>query len=145
MPLDFTLTPIYRINGQDQSSLPGLLAAVPPRKVARGRDQDRLIVYLLLTGNAVFSTGEYVQFASHAAVTFYETQGTLTSALRAAAESINKPLLERNMTTSGRGQYAVGLLALAAIRESPATFLVSGPLHIFTLGANGAAHIFDSS
>ena len=145
MPLDFTLTPIYRINGQDQSSLPGLLAAVPPRKTARGRDQDRLVVYLLLTGNAVFSTGEYVQFASRAAVAFYETQGTLTSALRAAAESINKPLLERNMTTSGRGQYAVGLLALAAIRESQVTFLVSGPLHIFTLGTNGAGHIFDSA
>ena len=145
MPLDFTLTPIHRINGQDQSSLPGLLAAVPPRKVARGRDQDRLVVYLLLTGNAVFSTGEYVQFASRAAVAFYETQGTLTSALRAAAESINKPLLERNMTTSGRGQYAVGLLALAAIRESQVTFLVSGPLHIFTLGTNGAGHIFDSA
>jgi len=128
MPLDFTLTPIYRINGQDQSSLPG-----------------RLVVYLLLTGNAVFSTGEYVQFASRAAVTFYETQGTLTSALRAAAQAINKPLLERNMTTSGHGQYAVGLLALAAMRESQVTFLVSGPLHIFTLGANGAGHIFDTS
>ncbi len=145
MPLDFTLTPIHRINGQDQSSLPGLLAAVPPRKVARGRDQDRLVVYLLLTGNAVFSTGEYAQFASRAAVTFYETQGTLTSALRAAAESINKPLLERNRTTSGHGQYAVGLLALAAIRAAQVTFLVSGPLHIFTLGTNGAAHIFDTS
>jgi len=145
MPLDFTLTPIYRINGQDQLSLPGLMAAVPPRKAARGRDQDRLVVYLLLTGNAVFSTGEYVQFASRAAVTFYETQGTLTSALRAAAQAINKPLLERNMTTSGRGQYAVGSLALAAIREAQVTFLVSGLLHIFTLGASGAGHIFDTS
>lgn len=145
MPLDFTLTPIYRINGQDQSSLPGLMAAVPPRKAARGRDQDRLVVYLLLTGNAVFSTGEYVQFASRAAVTFYETQGTLTSALRAAAQAINKPLLERNMTTSGHGQYAVGSLALAAIREAQVTFLVSGPLHIFMLGASGAGHIFDTS
>lgn len=145
MPLDFTLSPIYRVNGQDQSSLPGLMAAVPPRKAARGRDQDRLIVYLLLTGNTVFPTGEYVQFASRAAVAFYGTQGTQTSALRAAAESINKPLLERNMTTSGRGQYAVGLLALAAIREAQMTFLVSGPLHIFTLGANGIGHIFDAS
>lgn len=145
MPLDFTLTPIYRVNGQDQSSLPGLLAAVPPRKAARGRDADRLIVYLLLTGNAVFSTDEYAQFAGRAAATFYETPGTLTSALRAAAQAVNTPLLERNMTTSGRGQYALGLLGLAAIRESQATFLVSGPLHIFTLGTNGAEHILDTS
>jgi hypothetical protein len=144
MPFDLTLAPLYRLNGQDQPSLPGLMAAVPPRRVARGRDQDRLVVYLLLTGNSVVSTGEYVQLASRAAVTFYETQGTLTSALRSAAESINKPLLDRNMSTSGRGQYVVGLLVLAALRESQVTLLLSGPVHAFVLGVNGAQHIFDS-
>lgn len=144
MPLDLTLTPIYRINGQDQSSLPGLMAASPPHKSARGRDQDRLVVYLLLAGNAIFSTGEYVQLASRAAVAFYETPGALTSALRVAAESINKPLLDRNMSTSGRGQYAVGWLALAAIRDAQVTLLLSGPIHAFVLGANGAQDIFDS-
>ena len=131
MPLDLTLAPLYRINGMDQASLPGLMAAMPPRKTARGRERDRLIVYLLLTGNAVFSTGEYVQLASRAATTFFETHGTLTSALRTAAEAINKSLLERNMSTSGRGQYANGILALAAIRESQATFLLSGPMRAF--------------
>ncbi|HEX2696113.1 MAG TPA: hypothetical protein VHM28_00295 [Anaerolineales bacterium] len=144
MPLDLTLMPIYRINRQDQASLPGLMATVPPHKTARGRDQDRLIVYLLLTGNAVFPTGEYVQLASRAAVAFYETPGALTSALRASAESINKPLLERNMSTSGRGQYAVGLLVLAAVRDAQVTLLLSGPIHAFLLGANGAQHIFDT-
>src|SRR5581483_663745 len=144
MPLDLTLTPIYRINGQDQSSLPGLMATVPPHKSARGRDQDRLIVYLLLAGNAAFSTGEYMQLASRAAVTFYETPGALTSALRNAAESINKPLLDRNMSTSGRGQYAIGLLALAAIREAQVTLLLSGPIHAFVLSASGAHDIFDT-
>ena len=66
MPLDLTLIPLYRLNGEDQASLPGLMASVPPRKSARGRDQDRLIVYLLLAGNAVLSTGEFVQLSSRA-------------------------------------------------------------------------------
>ncbi len=144
MSFDLTLAPLYRINGMDQASLPGLMAAMPPRKTARGRERDRLIVYLLLTGNAVFSTGEYVQLASRAATTFFETHGTLTSALRISAEAINEPLLERNMSTSGRGQYANGTLALAAIRESQATFLFSGPMHAFILSANGAQDISDS-
>ncbi len=144
MPLDLTLTPLYRTEGKEQTSLPGLMPAMPPRKAARGRDADRLVVYLLLTGNAAFSTGEYVQLASRAAVTFYETPGTLTSALRAAAESINKPLLERNMSTSGRGQYAGGLLSLIAMRDSEATLLLSGPMHAFVFSADGAHHIFDS-
>jgi hypothetical protein len=144
MPLDLTVSPLYRLNGQDQPSLPGLMAAVPPRRAARGREQDRLIVYLLLAGNAVFSTGEYVQLASRAAVAFYEAPGALTSALRYAAESVNRPLLDRNMSTSNRGQYAVGWLVLAALRETQATLLLSGPMHVFVLGAGATQHVHDS-
>jgi hypothetical protein len=144
MPLDLTLAPLYRVDGKDQPSLPGLMAASPPRKTARGRDQDRLIVYLNLTGNAVFSTGDYLQFVSQAAVTFYATPGTFTAALRAAADSINQALLERNMSTSGRGQYAAGLLALAAIRGSQVTLLLSGAIHVFVLGSQSAQEISDT-
>jgi hypothetical protein len=144
MPLDLTLTPLYRLDGQEPASLPGLMPVLPPRKAARGRDQDRLIIHLVLTGNVSISADDYSQLGGAAAKTFYETPGTLTSALRAAAEAINKPLLERNMSTSGRGQYAVGLLALVAIRESEATLLLSGPMHAYILASEGAQHIFDS-
>jgi hypothetical protein len=144
MQFDLTLTPLYRLNGQEQPSLPGLMATVPPRKAARGRDQDRVIVYLLATGNAALSTGESVQLASRAAVTFYETPGTVTAALRAAAESINKPLYDRNISGPGRGQYAAGHLMLAALRESQLTVLLSGPMHAYLLGAQGPQHIFDT-
>ena len=144
MSLDITLTPLYRLNSEDQASLPGLMAAVPPRKAARGRDQDRLIVYLLLAGNAVLSTGEYVQLSSRAAVAFYATPGTLTAALRVAAESIHKLLYERNMSSPGHGLYAQGVLTLAAVRESQVTLLMSGPMHAYVLGAGGAQHISDT-
>jgi hypothetical protein len=144
MPLDLTLIPLYRLNGEDQASLPGLMASVAPRKSARGRDQDRLVVYLLLAGNAVLSTGEYVQLSSRAAVAFFETPGTLTAALRVAAESINKLLYERNMSSPGHGLYALGVLTLAAIRESQATLLMSGPMHAFVLSVNGAQDISDT-
>ena len=68
MALDLTLTPLYRADGEDQPSLPGLMAAVPPRKVARGRNDDRLIVYLHLSGNAVLSNAQCIQAASRAAI-----------------------------------------------------------------------------
>jgi hypothetical protein len=144
MPLDLTLTPLYRTEGKEQASMPGLLPAMPPRKTARGREHDRLVVYLLLTGNTSYSTDEYAQLTNRATATFYETSGTLTFALRAAAESINKLLLERNLSTSGRGQYAVGLLSLVALRESEATLLSSGPMRAYVLNADGAHQIFDS-
>jgi hypothetical protein len=142
--LDLTLTPLYRIDGQEQASLPGLIPVLPPRKTARGREQDRLIIYLLFTGNASFSTNDYAQFVRRTAETFYSTAGTLTFAMRAALEAVNKLLLERNMSTSGHGQYATGLLWLAALRESEITLLASGPMHAYLLSANGAQHLFDS-
>lgn len=122
--------------------MPGLLAVSPPHKAARGREQDRLIVYLLLTGNATFTTAEYMQLAGDAAAKFYESPGALTSALRAAAESVNQTLLGRNMSTTSRGQYATGWLALAALRETHCTLLLSGPMHAFFLGQE-ARHVFE--
>jgi hypothetical protein len=142
MPLDITISPLYRINGQEAAAMPGLLA-LPPRAGTRGRDQDRLVAYLLLTGNSTFTSTEYIQVAEHAVNVFYVTPGSTTNALRAAGEAVNKALLERNMTTSSRGQYALGWLALAAIRDAQCTFLLSGPMHAYHFGAQENRHIFE--
>lgn len=103
-----------------------------------------MVAYLLATGNAALTTGEAVQLASRAAVAFYETPGTLTAALRSAAEAINRPLYDRNISGPGHGQYAAGMLALGALRESQLTLLLSGPIHAYLLSAQGAQHIFDT-
>ncbi len=143
MALDLTLAPLYRINGQEIASLPGLLALTPPPNAARIRTNDRLIVYLLLTGNAVFSSSEYMQAAQHAANIFYQTSGSTTSALRTATEAVNKNLLDRNMSTSGRGQYTNGWLTLAVLRDSQCTVSISGPMHIYWFGQNESRHIHE--
>src|ERR1035437_5001573 len=72
---DLTLLSICRINGQEWPLMPGLLAQNPPPKPARGRNQDRLLVYLTLTGNASFSTAEYRGIVNQVAETFYNTPG----------------------------------------------------------------------
>lgn len=143
MPIDITLSPLYRINGQEIPSLPGLLALAPPKSAARGREKDRLVAYLLLTGNSTFSTSEYLKVAQDAANIFYQTSGTLTSALRAASENVNKTLLERNMASSARGQYAIGWLTLMALRESQCTLSLSGPMHVYWFGQNETRHVHE--
>lgn len=144
MPLDITITPLSRIGGKDQPSLPGLMVAVPPRQAARGRSQDRLIVYLHLGGQAFLSSGDVIQAASRAAMAFYSTPGTLTSALRNAAGAVNGYLLDRNRSGPGQGQYAVGNLVLAVARGAQLTLLMSGPMQAFVLGPTGTRHIADS-
>ena len=100
---DLNLLPIHRLNGQDLAELPGLLALTPPRRTARGREKDNLILYLMLSGNATFSATEIDALNRKAATTFYQSGGPLTSAMRRAAESINSALLQRNLSTTGRG------------------------------------------
>lgn len=133
-PLDLSLLPLYRLKNQELSVLPGLLAMTPPRKPARGREGDRLVVYLVLAGKASFSTAEYLQLTSQAANKFYQTSGSLTSAMRSAADTLNRLLLERNLSSSERGNYAVGWLVLAALRGAQCTVLQSGPTHVYYIG-----------
>lgn len=143
MPLDINLSPIYRVQGAEQDEMPGVLAHQPPKNAARGRDQERLIVYLLLAGNAQVTTGEYRKLAADVADVYYQTPRAVTSALRAAAESLNRILLERNMTASGTGQYTLAFMTLAVMRESQCIFSINGPMHAYWISSKGARHIFE--
>jgi len=123
--------------------MPGLLALVPPRKTARGRERDNFIVYLMLSGNTTFSAAEFMQMTNDAAGVFYQSPGPLTSAMRKAVDQINARLLERNRTTTGRGQYALGLLVLAVIRENQCTLLLSGPTHAVWVSDGQSRHVYE--
>ena len=143
--LDLTLLPLYRLRGNEMPSPPGLMALTPPRRPARSRDKDRLIVHLTLGGNAPFSTVNYLQMTSAAAEEFYKTPGTVTSALRAAANTLNGDLLERNMELSGQGRYSVGNLILCALRGEQLYVLEAGPTHVFWMVDHERVHIHEPS
>src|SRR5574341_482654 len=138
---DLNILPIHRTNGQELASLPGLMAVTPPRKHARGREHDSLILYLMLSGNTTFSTGELKQWMDNAAKLFYQSPGPLTSAMRKAAGSINTMLLESNLSTAGRGQHVLGLVVLTVIRENQCTLLLSGPTHAVWVSEGQSRHI----
>lgn len=140
---DLNLFPFYRIKGEKWPQLPGLLVSAPPRRAARGREDDRLIAYLTLAGNTAFSSAEYNQLTTSLAGRFYKTPGALTSALRAGADTVNQFLVERNMRTTGKGQYVVGRLILGVLRESQIFLAQCGPTHVFHLAAGESRHIHE--
>lgn len=125
--------------------MPGLLAVVPPRRTARGRERDQFVAYLMLAGNMSLSPAEVMKLTNDAAASFYQTHGPLTSAMRKAADQINARLLERNRSTTGHGEYALGLLALAVIRENQCTLLLSGPTHAVWVSDGKSRHIHEPS
>ncbi len=140
---DLTLLSLYRINGQEWPQLPGLLTQNPPKRHARGREQDQLIAYLTLAGNIPYSSSEYDQIVGQVAETFYNTAGSLTFALKASVESLNAFLAERNMSTTSKGQYSIGALVLAALRGELLYTVQCGPTHVFKMG-HDPQHYHDS-
>lgn len=142
-PFDLTILPIHRQNGQAYADLPGLLALAPPRRTARGRERDSLVLYLMLSGNAAVSPSEVEALASRAADLFYQTPGSLTSAMRRVTEAVNAAMLERNLSTTGRGQYALASLILAVVRENLCTLSLSGPVHVVWVTEGNQRHIHE--
>lgn len=143
MPLDINLSPLYRVQGNEPDDMPGASAFQPPQDAARGREQDRLVVYLALVGNAVVTTSEYRALIENLAATFYQTPHSITNALRAAANALNQTLLNRNLSPDHRGEYTLAWLALAALRENQCIFSLNGPVHAYWIGANRSRHYFE--
>ena len=140
---DLHLTPFYRIKGLERPQYPGLLVSAPPKRAARGREDDRLIVYLSFSGNTPFTVGEYKQIAEQMAQHFYANPGSLTAALRSTVESLNQVLVERNLRTTGKGQYLIGRAILGVLRESQLVLAQCGPTHVFHLSGGQSHPIHD--
>ena len=141
--MDLNLLPLARQYGQDMPDLPGLHIAAKPRRAARGRQADRLILYLVMEGNAQISPSQQEQLLKNLAQTYYKTPGSVTAALRAAAESLNQQLLDQNLKEASSGQQGVGLLMLMALREERIYLAQCGPTHAYCISPGGFQHFYD--
>lgn len=138
---DLNLISLYRINGNEWPLMPGLLALNPPRKTARGREQDRLLVYLTLAGSVAYSPAEYGEITAQIAESFYKTSGSMTLGLKTAVEWLNTYLIEHNK----KGQYSVGALVLAALRGNSLYIVQCGPTHAYWLTGGETRHFNDAA
>lgn len=141
--LDLSILPLYRQGGQEFAEIPGLYAVTPPKRCARGRETDSLILYLEIAGNAPLSVDQYRQLLLRLAQKYYKTPGSVTAALRTLAEALNGYLLNRNLRDTGAGRQGIGLLILAVLRGNMAYLAHCGPVHTFVLTAQGTEHYHD--
>jgi hypothetical protein len=141
--LDLSLLPIYRIKGEKWPQFPGLFSMLPPRRTARGREDDRLIIYLTFSGNAPFTTSEYSQIATQMAGNFYQASGSVTAAIRATAEAFNQSLVDRNLRTTGKGEYIIGRLILGVLHGTQFVCAQCGPTHAFHFTGREVQHFHD--
>ena len=142
--MDLNILTMVRQEGQDRLELPGLYIPTPPRKLARGRQQDRLIFYLAVAGNAPLTSDQQTQLLSRLAQTYYQTPGSSTAAQRAVAEALNGYLLDRNLKAAGGGRQAIGMLVTLTVRNNHLYIAQSGPTHAFLITAAGVEHFHDT-
>jgi hypothetical protein len=143
MLLDLNLFPLSRSNAEDQPGFPGVYMATPPRKTARGRERDRIILYFTLTGNAPLTDQQQEQLLARLAQTYYKTPGSITSAQRKCADALNQYLLDRNLRSSSSGRQGIGWLGIAVLREDLLTLGQCGPTHAILVTSQATQHLHD--
>ncbi len=79
---------------------PGTLAQTAPRRSARGRSDDYLLLTLRLHSPRPVAPGHLDHLAKLSADAFYGAPGTVTSALREAASIVNDHLIDSNQSGS---------------------------------------------
>jgi hypothetical protein len=141
--LDLNLISLQRQEGKENPQHPGLFMASPPRKTARGRNSDLLIIYLTMSGNSPIDERSQEQILERLAQLFYKTQGSMTAALKTIAEQLNKFLLDRNLRSTSTGHQGVGLLTLAVLKDEKLTLGFCGPTHAYLVKADGTQHLHD--
>jgi hypothetical protein len=140
---DLLILPLVRTNGQEQIEIPGLYTAKAPRRAARGRDRDQLVLYLALASGSLASLERLDSLLAGLANTFYRTSGTVTTALRAVAESANQLFLDRNLRGGNTGSQVTGMLTQIVLRFDRLYLAQSGPAHAFSITSQGIQHYFD--
>ena len=130
---NLNVLPISRKMGKMAPNLPGLMISSPPRRSPRRRSQEKLILHLHLEGNAPLSDSAMEQLLTKLAEVYFQTEGSITSALRNVTDVLNKYLLDRNYRAASRGLKAVGYLTEIVLREDRILYAQCGPSHVYQM------------
>lgn len=141
--LDLLILPITRHDEENTAQPASVYVAAPPRRPARSRSSDRLFFQLALSGNAPLDARQQAELYDKLADIFFKTSGSVTSAMREAANQANQLLLERNLGLAGRGQQAIGLFTIAVLREDRLYLGQAGPVHALLATAQQVADLYD--
>ncbi len=142
---DLKLIPIHQEKGQPIAAQVGFIAVGAPRRAARSRAEDQLILSLAVSGDAHYAAELQEVWLEKLADTFFKTGGSVTSALRSLIETLNLTLMERNLKAAQTGAAVSGAINLAAVHRRAVYIAQTGLIHTYALTQTGLAHFYDSS
>jgi len=137
--MDLILLPAISPAGEDPALTPGLHIATPPRRPARSRHADRLLLYLTISGDYPVTPSEQEQLLARMAHIYYKTAGSVTNALRATANALNKHLLERNLRDSKQN---IAIISMLTLREKRLYIAHCGPAHGYLISSQEVTQLY---
>ena len=123
---DLKLIPIHQEKGQPIPQQRGFTAARPPRRAARSREDDMLILSLIINGDAQAVAELHDSWLEKFVEPFFKTSGSVTSALRSFIETLNLTMMEKNLKGAGAGAAVTGAINLAAVHRRAVYIAQSG-------------------
>jgi hypothetical protein len=141
--LDLNLLPLLRQEGQEPNTFPGIYMVTPPKRTARGREDDRLVLYFTEQGNSPLGGEQTAQILGKLAQSYFKASGSVTAALRTTADVMNQFLLDRNLKSANAGRQCVGVLALIVMRGQRLIVGMCGPLRGWLITPQSTEEWFD--
>ncbi len=141
--LDLFILPVARQNGQDQPDLSGVYPVPTIKHPARGREADRVLLYLTLVGSLPLAQDQFQHLLDGLGECYFKSSGTATAAMRAVADLLNDYLLERNLRSSNSGRQALGWLTQIVLRSDMVYLAHSGSVHTYILSPENPLHFYD--
>lgn len=130
---DLHFYPLNISGGSDLGELPGGLAAAAPRNANRLRRDDLIAMLLTIRGGRASDEEELPKITRQLADVFFRTLGSVTRAMSAVVEEINRILMDYNLDAAHEGQQLAGMLNLAVIHKGVLFICHCGPTQTFVL------------
>lgn len=126
----------FPIATSEKPLYPGFLVLLPPKKPARGRESDILILYFKLHGKSAITDAGLKTWLENKASSYHRNPGTVTAGMRAIFEDINADLLERNSRFAKQNGQVFGSLEMMVLKKETVYLAVSG---------EGTGHLISAS
>ena len=117
MSFNFHYYPLVYRAGREGEAIPGMQVLQAPAGAHRHRQQDLLAMLLTISGDHRYDPEEIQQLAAEAGQAFFRIQGSVTRAMQAVAENINKQIFDRNLDRGYEGVRALATLDLAVMHN----------------------------
>ena len=117
MSFDFHYYPLVYRAGREGDAIPGLQVLSAPAISNRHRQHDLLALLLTISGDHRYDPEEIQALTLEAGQAFFQVQGSVTRALQAVADTLNKQIFDRNLDRGYEGVRALGALNLAVLHN----------------------------